>query len=384
MDDLTRHAVPDGIAVRLRTMRLFYLMAGIGISAWAITVPFTKIRFGLDDGTLGLILFAGGFGGVVAMPFCGPLIARFGSRRVLVTAGLAYGIVLLLLSVAPSIFWFTTLLFLYGLIFGAIDVAMNAQGAVIETRSGRRQMSFFHAMFSVGGLAAALATSFLLRIGLSNALCAGLCGLAIYLILSRGRHLLPAADDLPSHGPPLALPNRATVVLGLCCLACFLTEGVATDWSTIFLKFSRGMPVATAALGYAAFSLAMAGARMVGDRAAMRLGPAMVMRLGCWLAVAGFAMVIFLPYGPAGIVGFGLVGFGIGNIAPLVFSAAARVKGMTANHSVPAVVGLGYVGFLLGPVAIGLVAHAASLSAALGLDAALLFAIGFAADAVAH
>jgi hypothetical protein len=110
----------------------------------------------------------------------------------------------------------------------------------------------------------------------------------------------------------------------------------------------------------------------------------MVMRLGCWLAVAGFAMVIFLPYGPAGIVGFGLVGFGIGNIAPLVFSAAARVKGMTANHSVPAVVGLGYVGFLLGPVAIGLVAHAASLSAALGLDAALLFAIGFAADAVAH
>ena len=78
---------------QLFTIRLVYFMAGIGISAWAIAVPFAKIRFHLNDGTLGLILMASGTGGVIAMPFTGPLIARFGSRgvRVLVLANLLVG-----------------------------------------------------------------------------------------------------------------------------------------------------------------------------------------------------------------------------------------------------------------------------------------------------
>ena len=70
------------------------------------------------------------------------------------------------------------------------------------------------------------------------------------------------------------------------------------------------------------------------------------------------------------------------DLPPICINAAARVPGMTANHSVPAVVGLGYVGFLIGPVIIGLVAHALSLSVAFGMDAALMVAIGFAGHAV--
>jgi MFS family permease len=366
----------------LTAVRLFYFMAGLGMAAWAIIIPYTKIRFGLNDGTLGFILLAGGGGGVAALPFCGPAVQKFGSRRVLIAGGAAFAIALPLMAVAPSVAAFTVLLFIYGMAFAAVDVSMNAQAAVIELRTGRRHMSLFHALFSIGGLAVALATSLLLKLGLSNPVCGLLYGVAILLVLTQGRHLVPKRDDLPSDGPPFAMPNRATLILGLCCLACFLTEGAVTDWSAIFLKFSRGLTVANAALGFGAFSLAMAVVRACGDRAAMRFGAATVMRLGCGLAVCGFLLGIFVPYGAAGIIGFGLVGLGIGNIAPLVFSAAARVPGMAANHSVPAVVGLGYVGFLLGPVAIGLAAHGASLSAAFGLNAALLFAIGFAARAV--
>jgi hypothetical protein len=135
-------------------------------------------------------------------------------------------------------------------------------------------------------------------------------------------------------------------------------------------------------LGYAAFSVAMAATRLAGDRVATALGSPAVMRLGCGVAVAGFALAVLVPSGIAGVIGFGLVGLGIGNISPLVFSAAARVPGIAASHSVPAVVGLGYVGFLLGPVAIGAIAQNAGLGRALGVDALLIFAIGFAAGAV--
>jgi predicted MFS family arabinose efflux permease len=364
------------LGARLRTIRLFFAMAGIGISVWAITVPYTKIRFGLDDGTLGLMLLAGGSGGIACMPAAGWAVARYGSRAVLLAVGVLFGVLLPVLSLVPSPADFTIMLFLYGGLFGALDVAMNAQAAVIERQSGRLQMSGFHACYSIGSLGVALASFVLLKLGCSYAAVAVIDAAVILLILTQIGFLAPRAEDAPPAGPRFAWPDRAAFVLGLCCFTCFMTEGAATDWSTIFLRFSRGMPIATAALGYAAFAVAMAVTRLAGDRVATRLGKAAVMRLGCAAAVAGFGLVIFVPSGIAGIVGFGLVGFGTGNIAPLVLSAAARVQGVAA------VMGMGYAGFLIGPVVIGAVANGLGLGSALGLDAMLLGGVIFAARAV--
>ncbi len=369
-------------APRLRAMRLFFFLAGLGMAAWAIIAPFIKIRFRLDDGTLGLMLLAGGIGGLVSMPLCSLLIGWVGSRMLLFGASLLLGLLLPVLSLAPSAAAFTILLLLYGLVFGGVDIGMNSQAALLETRSGSRQMSLFHGFFSIGGLTVALATSLALRLGASTPFCAIIIAAVTLLILPQVRQLLPRTADPPAAGPAFVMPNRATLLLGICCFSCFLTEGAVTDWSTIFLRFSRAMPLASAALGYAAFAVTMAASRVLGDRVAMRLGGANVMRLGCGLAILGLLLAIALPYGVVGIIGFGLVGLGLGNTAPLIFSAAARVPGMPASLSMPAVVGLGYAGFLIGPVAIGLVANRLSLSAALGLDAMLLFATLFAAEAV--
>jgi hypothetical protein len=109
----------------------------------------------------------------------------------------------------------------------------------------------------------------------------------------------------------------------------------------------------------------------------------MIMRLGCALAVLGFGLAIFVSTGWVDVIGFGLVGLGTANIAPLVFSAAARVPGMAANHSAPAIMALGYTGFLMGPVIIGLVANHLGLGFALGVDAVLLGGTFFAAKVVA-
>jgi MFS family permease len=367
---------------KLRTMRLFFGMGGIGISVWAITVPFTKIRFHLDDGTLGLMLLAGGMGGILVMPVAGVAVSRWGSKNVLAAVGLAMGPLLPGLGVAPSPLAFTGLLLVYGALFGALDIALNAQGAVMERMSGRLQMSGFHACFSLGTLAVALASSLLLRFGVSYIGCALASAGAMLLILTQARRLVGKAEDESAPGPHLALPNRATIVLGLCCFVCFMTEGAATDWSTIYLHFSRGMPVDAAALGYAAYAVAMAGSRLFGDAVAAKLGQAWLMRLGCVMGVLGFALVVFVPVGWVGVIGFGLIGLGTGNIAPLVFSAAGRVPGIAANHAMPAVVGLGYAGFLAGPVLIGLVANHLGLGFALGAIGALLAGTFFAARAV--
>ncbi len=381
-DQITAKPVLSGIGRQLITIRLVYFMAGIGISAWAIAVPFAKIRFHLDDGTLGLILMASGTGGVIAMPFTGPLIARFGSRVVLFGAGVIFCSTLPLLSLAPSPLSLTILLFVFGAAFGAIDVGMNAQAVVIEARSGRLLMSGFHALYSLGSLTIALCTSLLLRVGFSNVTCSVMFDIMAFAILTQIPHLLPRQDDLPADGPAFALPNRATIILGLCCFACFLTEGAVTDWSTIFLRFSRATPIANATLGYAGFSVMMVIARLTGDQIAMRAGKAMVMRAGALIAAAGLLVCVLIHDTPIDVVGFAMVGIGTGNIAPLLFSAASRVPGMQTNLSVPAVVSLGYIGFLTGPVVMGLAAHASSLSVSFALVSLMMFALSFAARAV--
>ncbi|HVE21292.1 MAG TPA: MFS transporter, partial [Acidocella sp.] len=118
---------PAELAAKLRTMRLVFSMAGIGLSVWAVTVPYTKLRFHLDDGTLGMMLLAGGSGGILCMPFAGMAVARWGSRAVILASGLVYGALLPALSLAPTPAVFTALLLLYGALFGVMDVALNAQ-----------------------------------------------------------------------------------------------------------------------------------------------------------------------------------------------------------------------------------------------------------------
>jgi len=363
-------------------VRLIYFMAGIGISAWAIAVPFTKIRFGLNDATLGLILLAPGIGGILAMPIAGLAVGRYGSRTVLLASGIIFGIVLPLLTVAPSPLLFTILLFIYGVVFAVIDIAINAQAVATETRSGRLLMSSFHAMFSVATLAVALMTSLLLKLGADNAFCALLCGAAIFAILTQHKYLQPKAEDMPAEGPAFAPPNRATLLLGIACFACFLTEGAVTDWSTIFLRFSRHIPISAAVYGYAGFALAMAATRLAGDAVATTIGKANIMRAGSLLAGTGMLLAVLTPYESTDVIGFALVGLGIGNIAPLVFSAASKIPGISHTLSVPAVLTLGYAGFLIGPVIIGCVANVTNLSCALSLDALMLLALSFGAGVV--
>jgi predicted MFS family arabinose efflux permease len=367
---------------RVRTVRLIYFMAGIGISAWAIAVPFTKIRFGLNDATLGLILLAPGIGGILAMPLAGIGVARYGSKFVLLAAGIAFGIILPALAIAPSPAAFTLLLFLFGAAFGMIDIAMNAQAVASETRSGSLLMSSFHAQYSLGTLAVALATSLLLKLGANNAFCAALSGLAIFAILAQHKFLQPKQDDPRADGPAFAMPNRATIALGLACFACFMTEGAVTDWSSIFLRFSRGVGISAAFYGYAGFALAMAATRLAGDRAATILGKPAIMRLGSLLAAAGMLLAILTPYEATDVIGFALVGVGTGNIAPLIFSAASKIPGMSPNASVPAIMTLGYAGFLLGPVLIGLIANATSLGTSFALIAAMLAVLSLGASVV--
>jgi hypothetical protein len=160
-------------------------------------------------------------------------------------------------------------------------------------------------------------------------------------------------------GAAFVAPSRRLLPLAALAFVLMATEGAVGDWSGTYLARSGVAPGATAA-AYAAFSLLMIMGRMVGDRIVSAAGPRATVGLGALIAAAGLAVSAAWPGLAGGVVGFGLVGAGLANVVPVVFSVAGRM-GSSSAVGIASAATSGYAGLLIGPVIIGAVASAADL-----------------------
>ncbi|HET9013639.1 MAG TPA: MFS transporter, partial [Gemmatimonadaceae bacterium] len=185
-----------------RAARAFFALLGVSVATWSALVPSTKARLALSDGGLGLVLLAFGGGTIAATLVAGRLVARHGSRRVLVASGGALALCLPLLALAPSTPALSALLFLFGACVGLAGVAANAHAITLQTRVGRPLMSSLHAMFSVGGLAGAGTCSLLLRTGMTAAASALVVAFALVaLVLTQRARLVADIAAVPAVSP---------------------------------------------------------------------------------------------------------------------------------------------------------------------------------------
>jgi len=154
------------------------------------------------------------------------------------------------------------------------------------------------------------------------------------------------------------------------------------DWSAVYLHDTLGSSPALASAGFAACSLAMAAGRFTGDRLVGRYGAEGVLRMSSAVAAIGLAAALVVGTPASGVLGFGLVGLGIANVIPILFSAAGRIPGTEAGVALAAVATTGYFGFLVGPPLIGMVADVTGLRVALGIVAGLCGVIAVGAGAM--
>lgn len=366
-----------------RATRGFFLLCGIGAASWAPIVPFAKARLALDEAQLGVVLLCMGVGSAVTMPLAGWVSHRHGNRLVLPISGALVCVAVPILALAPSTTLLGAALALFGAALGVLDVAMNAHAVDVERLHGRPLMSGFHALFSLGGLAGSAAMSALLGAGLPLVACAAaIAALLLAIVATQGRHLLATAADRTATRSMFTLPSATAVLLGLLCLVLFLAEGAMLDWSAVLLRSARGVALSDAGLGYAAFSIAMAIGRLLGDRVTAALGATRVVRYGSLVAAAGFALAGALPWATSSMAGFVLVGLGASNIVPVLFSAAGRIPDTAPGVAIATVTTFGYTGLLAGPALIGAVAHVLGLPLALGGIAALLVTVSAGASIV--
>ncbi len=347
-----------------------FLIHGLAVSTWVSRIPSVKTALHLGDGVFGLCLFGTAVGSVIGIPVCGWCVTRYGSRRASIWTSMGLCLALVLPALAASAPALFAALFVFGLMLGGNDVAMNSQAVSVEKLLGTRTMSRFHAMFSLGGIAGAAGGGWLASHGVPAREHLELMAAIFALFSAVTAPLLMEAEVQPqTRVGRFELRSMPPALLMLCGIGfcIFLSEGAIADWTAIYLRQVLRAGPGLAALGYAVFSAAMAVFRLCGDWITNRLGFAWTVRGGAWLAACGltWALVVENPYWA--LLGFALVGAGFSSIIPLVFAAGGRIPRVSEGAGVAAVSGLGYLGFLVGPTAIGLLSECASLRIGLSL-----------------
>jgi MFS family permease len=309
-------------------------------------------------------------GSVTAIPLCGALVVRHGSRNIARWTAVGFCLSLLAIPLAfDTASLFAALLF-YGAMAGANDVAMNSQAVATEKLLATPTISRFHAMFSIGGIAGAGAGAYIAGRGVPSAAHLVWASILLLIFALAATPLLADTHDKAARrtGRPrlrqLPVALFALSAIGFCI---FLSEGAVADWTGVYLKQVLGAGAGLAPVGYAVFSAAMAIFRLGGDAITLRIGRAATIRYGGAIAAAGlsFALLVHSPYWA--LAGFAAAGAGFSSIIPLVFAAGGRIPEVSEGAGVATVSGLGYLGFLVGPPVIGFVSELTSLRVGLFL-----------------
>jgi MFS family permease len=346
----------------------------------AARIPWIASHVGVGVGRLGFALLMPAVGALAAMPFSGRLAHRYALHSLVTVTITAWCVVLVLPALATSLAMLCAVLLLLGATAGLADMAMNAEGVLVEKARGRSVMSSLHGFWSVGVLAGSAISALASHGGIDARLQFAVVGLALAGIgATAAQFMLDDAGRGQTAAPPaFALPTRPVLLIGLVGLCAVFGEQAGTDWSALYIRRELGGSPSTAALAVSAFALTMAVSRLVGDHVISRLGPVKTVRLSGACAACGTAAAVLAPSLAVGLAGFALLGVGVALVVPLVFASAGRV-GVHPARSIAGVAVVAYGSGLLAPGIIGGIAAASSLTTSFCVVAGLMIVMALAA-----
>jgi MFS family permease len=337
-----------------------FLANGFTVGSWAPMIPEFKLRLGVTEAGLGLLILAFGIGSLIAMPLCGAIISKAGSQKLVLRLSTVLIIVLATLIHAPNVPLAALAMVLAGGMIGGMDVAMNANAVSVERDMHKAIMSSCHGFWSLGGFAGAALGGWMIgkygveiHVLIATAIIASLIGFAWHKVMDDSANL-----STDTKAPKAGLPRKALpYLIGAMALSCMIPEGSVVDWGALYLRQELGADVAMSGLAFAAFSGTMAVMRFLGDGLRNRFGAANTFRVSTLFAGLGLAIASQANVSEMAILGFAIAGIGVANLVPIAFSAAGNLPGYAPGVAISVVTFMGYSGILFMPSLIGFVAQ---------------------------
>jgi len=354
----------------------FFFSGGSSLALWAVHIPLIERTVGISYITLGALLMFSGLGGFVSMQIYGWIVDHIGAKTATRIGGLIVGLSLLGPAFAQDVWSLGLAIFFLGFGIAGVDVAMNAAALQVDRLNDRAIFTFFHLFWSVGGLFGAALGFVTISAGFDQSQTLSVTGILLSItgVVVAG-WLLPneivATRQDKGKTRAASKANRRVlpfvILAGLMAGAGAVIEGVAHDWSALYLNDIQGVSVAVAAWGLAAFNLGMITGRIFIDRIVEVKGRGFIIRWGSLVGGIAIASQAIAPNFEVSMVLWYFLGLGISGVVPQIFAAGGEIG--EASHSgrnMARVVGITYIGALAGPSAIGLLTAIYPLNVAIG------------------
>ena len=322
---------------------VLFFVNGATFSNWLPRVPEIRNRLELGNAGLGATLLGGGLGGIIGSLVVARAMDRFGSRRLLVIAAGTLSVGLPLIGFVPAAVVLLLLLTCLGMLDVFNDVAMNAQGVIVQDRLGRSIMNRLHAMWSLGFTAGALVGSAAASAGVgvrTHLTVVGAVLLVTVLVVQRWLIAIdPPVSPVDAVAPDdgqTSMPvesrrwSRVTITMAFAALAAAALEITPNDWAAVFMldDFDFGR---AAGFGTVACAGAMLVGRLFGDHVLDRVGERRLLIGAIVVSGVGAAITVVAPVGAVALVGLSIWGLGLSVVFPQLYATAARLPGTSAG-----------------------------------------------------
>jgi len=340
-----------------RLIMTIFMMHSIVMTNWFPRIPDMQAKLQVGTGDLSLGLLGASVGTLVALPLAGQIIEWLSPRRTILIAFVFYCLAYALLGWAWSVPSLFAGLFLVGPFLPIVDVAMNVEADRIEGSLGRRIMNTCHGFWSVGSIVGGLSGAAFASLGVDIRWHLAIVGAVSIPIALAVAYRLPqiAVEAAQRDGRRfrIAIPTRRLLPLCIFAFGMLLVEAAALDWSSLFMRSVMQATPFYAGIGFAAFTVAMAVGRFLGDWAASRFGPVAVARSCGVMGLAGIIALVTAPIFLQAVAGLAAIGLGVSVAVPLSVSAAASRGDRPAAVNVAALSLVSFCGFLVEPPLVG-------------------------------
>lgn len=345
------------------SLSIFFLLSGFCFSTWASRIPTIKTIYDFNEAQLGNLLLTLPVSSLMGLPLSGWLVAKFDSRKPLLSSFIILNIALAMIGISQSIFMLIVAVFLFSFCMRILNIAMNTQSISVQRSFVRKIIGSFHGLWSLGGLIGVILSTFMVKwnISLQSHL---LIAASFSLVVGCVSYPFLLKSDRSPTGNKLIFgkPDKQIMLLGILVFFAAVCEGGIFDWSGVYFKEVVKEELFT--LGYLIFVLFMALSRFFSDILIERLGMKRMYVISSSFISIGILSLIVFPYFWSSIIALSITGLGVAAIFPMTFMLAGDSKKYSAGMAISIVATYAIVGMLVGPPIIGYIAHAFNLKVA--------------------
>ena len=342
-------------------IKIIFFITACYVGLWVLRIPTIKDQLQTDYIGIGYIMLSFALGSIFAMTFANAFILKTSTKSIITFTLIAEGCLWLPVPFIQELWIFIIFSFIFGMSYGAFEIACNVYASNLEVREKKSMMSGFHGFWSLGVLFGSLITSLLLEWNYSfifNILIYViiLLPLSLYFVLCLESEVEKKSKKSNQRNIFFVWP-LLIFLLALIAMANALTEGSVDSWGALYMRDFIEVDGFYLGLATLSFNIFMVIGRFSGDWVRDKIGVFLLILILFSLTIISLTILANFNSIFAAIVGFSLLGIGASSIVPTAYSLAGKIEGIDSGVGITIISIAVYGTFVGAPASLGFIAN---------------------------